>query len=100
MARNPDSIKMVYDIDLRTHLPEFPVTQFHFHKEDKTFSQEASSLEIAIGTVYPLIRLVNPKTQGVRTYMHRKTLMDASGEDIGGWEYYSIDGLKLIVWND
>lgn len=83
-------------------VPVFPVTQFHYHKQDQSFSQEASSLEIGIGDVHEVIILVNPKTNGRRVYHLTKVLRDASGEDIGGWEYVCLSQqhLKVSIWND
>lgn len=98
--RNPTLIKT----EMHHHygiVPVFPVNQFYYHKEDKSFSQEASSLEIEVGNVYEVIILVNPKTSGRRVFHLTKELRDASGEDIGGWEYVNLsDNLKCSIWND
>lgn len=82
------------------NLKRVDVDQLHFHKEDKSFSQEASSLGIPAGELPDTFRISNPKTRNFRIYTLRKTLMTDSGEDVGGWEYRSDDGLLFTLWND
>ena len=91
-------IKMVFEAN--TQVPEFPIDLFNYCREDKTFTQESSTLEIPPGKVFNHIKILNSKTKGSRLFWHQRTLMDASGEDIGGWEYKTGDGIKLIIWND
>lgn len=97
--RNPESIKTEL-VKPYGQVPVFPVDQFFFHKEDKSFSQEASSLEIEIGNVYEVIILHNPKTGGRRTYHLVKELSDH--EEIGGWKYVCLSqpALQVTIWND
>lgn len=97
--RNPASIK-TENIKPYGDVPVFPITQFFYHKEDKSFSQEASSLEIEIGNVYKVIIIHNEKTGGRRMYHLVKELGDR--EEVGGWEYVCLaqPELKLTIWND
>jgi hypothetical protein len=97
-------LKMEFHRELKSWIIAISVDQFIFHKEDKSFSQEASSLDIGAGETHQYIKLVNPKTNGSQIYQHTKTLWTGSGEDreVGGWEYTAIgkDNLKLTIWND
>lgn len=97
--RNPASIKTEY-IKPYGDVPVFPATQFFYNKENKTFSQEASSLEIEIGNVYKVIIVHNEKTGGRRMYHLVKELCE--GEEVGGWQYVCLaqPELKLTIWND
>lgn len=100
--RNPETIKLELSTQFKTWLPVFLVTMFYYHKDDQSFTQDASTLEIEIGKVWEYVKLVNPKTQQHRIYKLTKTLMDDSCEDVGGWEYTCTTqpNLKLTIWND
>ena len=78
----------------------FSTDMFHYHKDSKEFTQEASTLKIPAGYVLPYIVLRNPKTKGVRKFELLRSILSDSGEDVGGWEYTTSDQLKLTVWND
>lgn len=97
--RNPASIKTEF-IPPYGNVPVFSTDQLFYHKEDKTFSQEASSLEIEIGNVYKVVIIHNPKTGGKRRYHLVKELCDR--EEVGGWEYACLSQpeLKFTIWND
>lgn len=82
------------------NLKRFDTDQFHYHKEDKTFSQEASTLDIPPGMVYDAIKLTNPKSGGFRIFSFARNIMMDSGEDVGAWEYKSGDGIVLVIFND
>lgn len=99
--RNPASIKTELHQPYG-NVPVFPATQFFYHKADQSFSQEASSLEIEVGNVYEVLIIHNYKTGGRRVYHLVKQLMDASGEEVGGWEYVCLsqNNLKCTIWND
>jgi hypothetical protein len=82
------------------NLKKFNTDQFHYHKGDKTFSQEASTLDIRPGTVYDAIKLTNPKTGGFRIFSFAREISTDSGEDVGAWEYKSGEGIILVIFND
>ena len=77
-------------------------TDDFIHHGGGTFSAEASDLGIPPGADLPTtITLVNPKTQGTRTYEARLTLLTwkltASGV---GWQWWSPEGGTVTIYND
>ena len=77
--------------------------QFMFHKDEKRFSQEVSSLpDVGTGD----IELVNPKTGNSVMFeftKYHKICENTPDEEIGGWEYASksfTPKLTLTIWND
>jgi hypothetical protein len=86
---------------------EFSTNMFHYFKEDKTFSQEASSLELHPREwnslrripVKKTVKLTNPKTQNSEVFSF--TMADMSPEnEVYGWNYKSESGLNLLIIND
>jgi len=81
---------------------EITTDQLHWHKEDQSFSQEASTLNIGPGNLYRTIKVTNSNTGKTEIFNLVKTIMQDE-EDIGGWKYESSNlslGLTLTIWND
>ena len=74
---------------------------FNYHKDDKTFTQEASTLRLPPYQYPNRITLQNPKTLGICIFQIENVKMDDG--DIISWDYCSIAGasnIKLRIWND
>ena len=83
-------------------LQEITTDQLYYHKDDKSFSQEASSLGISCGSKRDSFRVLNPKTNQFRIFTYSRTIYMGSGEDreVGSWEYKTQEGILLKIWND
>lgn len=79
-------------------------TDDFIHHGGGTFSAEASDLGIPPGADLPTtITLVNPKTQGTRTYEARLNLSGCWIRDDGcavGWQWWSPEGGTVTIYND
>ena len=74
---------------------------FYWHKKEKEFRQDASSLQIPAGVVYKRITLKNPRTGG--TCKFKLINHTAENGEVVAWRYKSywpIDNLRIIIWND
>ena len=70
-----------------------------FNKKNNTFSFEMSDKDLNVVPIY--INLRNPKTNNVIKFKQFRKDMDASGEDVYGYWYKSLDGkYKLLIIND
>jgi len=81
---------------------ELTTDQLHYHKESRSFSEEASALRMNWCSKQEIFKVTNPATKQSRDFVYRRTLYMGASEDldIGGWEYKSNDGLVLTIWND
>lgn len=81
----------------------YDIRMFFWHKEDSSFSQEASTLNIGVGYTPTQFFIENEKTGNKVLFYYKKTLYYGTGEDkeVGGWEYYSSDNkYTATIWND
>lgn len=74
----------------------FKVQQFSWNKKSKTFSQEASSLDI--GAPASTLIIKNPKTGKMKNF--KMCSIDRSSDEIYGWNYRTKCGLKALIIND
>jgi len=82
--------------------------QLHFDKENRQFSQEASSLGLSARNwncyktvpAETMIDVFNPLTK--RTMRFNFSYVDTTPAfgDVAGWNYESIIGTKLLIIND
>jgi hypothetical protein len=74
--------------------------KFTWDKEEKDFSQEASSLGFPPGRVYKILVLESAKTKKQLYFALQNTIHDNEGE-VGGWKYWNREtGLTCTIWND
>lgn len=83
-----------------TQILTITTDQVFYDKDTKTFSEEASQLDISARIVYRTIRIKNPKTNQFRLFEFKEIMKSDSGLDIGAWIYKSSDLLTLIIFND
>jgi hypothetical protein len=69
-----------------------------YDAKTKTFSFEMSSKDIK--SVSKIVKLRNPKTNGILEFVPSKIDYDQTHEDILGYWYSNKDGYKLLIIND
>lgn len=72
---------------------------FDYNKSTNTFVAEISELPFLTG-IPKKFQLINPKTDGVRTFEMVGQDRDGSGEDIYGFRYKTSDNIHLLIIND
>lgn len=82
---------------------KFTTDQFHYHKDDRVFTQEASTLQFPPGKAPRRIAMENPKTKGICIFEFLMTTRNERTGDIETFEYLSIapnKDINLTIWND
>ena len=85
----------------------FTTDQFYFDKEDRQFSQESSSLGLSARNwnsyrrvpVEQIIDVLNPDTKRTMRFKFEYSDMGPENE-VAGWNYESVVGVKLLIIND
>lgn len=78
-----------------------PSNQFSYDGKTRTFTAEASELQILPGISIGSFYIRSAKTGDTRLFLLSETQRDASGEDILAFHYVSPgQGLKAIIFND
>jgi len=86
---------------------QFTTDKFHYDKDDKTFSNEASSLNLGAREwngyrkipFDKVVEITNPTT-GVSVIFNFKKSDITRDDEVAGWNYESRNGLKLLIIND
>jgi hypothetical protein len=79
---------------------ELSTDMFFWHPEDKTFTQEISTLGVSPVYLKEGVTLLNPKTGGKEHFIHLRNEYDTTHHELKSWKFESYNNLKMTIWND
>ena len=88
-------------IEINTKMQTISTNNLFYNKETRCFSQEISALsKHLVINENSIIQVLSAKTGNSEVFTFTHKDMDASHEDIYGWNFVSNSGIKLLIVND